>query len=634
MNSILRKIWPLFFAFLVFPLNSETSLLKEGWTFTSHLTNITRSIEVGKPLIEQGYEVPIKGVYKKVIYLDKMPDYSLAINLDRIHSADETFWNGQLIGKTGSFSPEYYAYWHKVRYYEIPLSKLKMGENLLEVHIECMEKEFRCGIFRSVPVLGTQDEIKDKMIFEDVGQIVMAALFFGIFLQQGIGYALNRSSKSGLYLAFTAIFFVGWRIPALNKIHFLEINPEILTRLLFFCQFLFPVFIMLFVHTLIDRRITKLAIITFILDTILAICQLFEMSPDFRFYLVYIWYLLLGIKVPILVTLLYRNYTRSIEAIVVSIGALVATFFGLIDVVTDFVTGQNAYLTQYGILSFLFSGVLAIALQSARTKRDLRNLNESLEMIVILRTQELEKQYKILNDDLLIAAGLQAKLIPPMQFEHKSLRVASTFLPMEKIGGDYYDYYIHDDDSITFLLCDVLGHGIAAALIASMLKVNFYELVTKKIDPAQLLTQLNNKMLPVVEKNYITAVCCNFNFQNQVLKYGIMGHPSPLYLTKSSGVTESLTGRGPIMGWRKEVELESLSINFSPGDRFFFYTDGITESQNINKELFGEKRLISLLESLREDSTQEVNEKVLSVVKNYAHRISDDVTYFVVDIVL
>lgn len=100
-------------------------------------------------------------------------------------------------------------------------------------------------------------------------------------------------------------------------------------------------------------------------------------------------------------------------------------------------------------------------------------------MLITLRTQELHKQYKLLHDDLVMAAGLQAKLIPPMEFKHHTLSVASVFMPMEKIGGDYFDYYIHEDGSITFLLCDVLGHGIAAALIASMLKVNFWRLLRK-----------------------------------------------------------------------------------------------------------------------------------------------------------
>lgn len=156
------------------------------------------------------------------------------------------------------------------------------------------------------------------------------------------------------------------------------------------------------------------------------------MDPDSRFYLVYIWYVLLAIKVPILIQLLARNYKKTSEAIVVSLGALVATFFGIADVITDVMTGKNAYLTQYGILTFLFTGVLAIALQSARTRRELRNLNESLEMLVTLRTQELHKQYKLLHDDLVMAAGLQSKLNPPMEFKHKTLSVASVFMPIGK----------------------------------------------------------------------------------------------------------------------------------------------------------------------------------------------------------
>lgn len=627
----MKLVWVLLFLFSL-SLNAEMVSLESGWTFQLEAETDSRPVLVGVSLVSQGYRVPIRGKYRLKIPIHIFPEYSQAIYMDRIHTADQTFWNGKAIGSTGSFTPDYYPYWHKVRYYEIPISLLKQGENELVVEIECRETQFRCGLFRSIPLFGSQDEIKDKMVFEDVNQILIAALFFGIFLQQAIGYALNRSSKSGLYLAGTAIFFVGWRLPVLNKIHFLMIHPEVLVRLLFFCQFIFPVFIMLFVHTLFDRRITKLAVITFFLDTVLAFIQLFPMDPDSRFYLVYIWYVLLAIKVPILVQLLVRNYKKTAEAIVVSLGALVATFFGIADVITDVLTGKNAYLTQYGILTFLFAGVLAIALQSARTRRELRNLNESLEMLVTLRTQELHKQYKLLHDDLVMAAGLQSKLIPPMEFKHHTLSVASVFMPMEKIGGDYFDYYIHEDGSISFLLCDVLGHGIAAALIASMLKVNFLEIAPKEKDPAVFLSELNLKMLPVVEKNYITAVASHFDLERSVMKYSVMGHPSPYSMNVVSNSLAPLSGRGPIMGWKKDVLVETFSRDLKSGDRFFFYTDGITESQNKNRELYGELRLKEQLTAGLDLSLFELNEKIKKDIRNFAFRLSDDVTYFTIDI--
>ncbi|XDD45519.1 PP2C family protein-serine/threonine phosphatase [Leptospira sp. WS39.C2] len=617
--------------FLSVALSAEMVPLDSGWTFQLEGDSTRKNIKVGVPLVEQGYKVPLRGKYHLTIPISELPESSLSIYLDRIHSADKTFWNGKFIGSTGGMTPEYYAYWHKVRYYEIPNSYVLLGENHLEIEVECRETQFRCGLFRSIPIFGTQNDIKDKMIYEDVNQILMAALFFGIFLQQAIGYALNRSSRSGLYLAGTAIFFVCWRLPALNKIHFLGLNPEILVRLLFFCQFIFPVFIMLFVHTLFERRITKIAFLTFLFDSILACIQLLELNPDLRFYFVYVWYVLLGIKVPILVQLLASNYKKSSEAIVVSIGALLATFFGIADVLTDVVTGKNAYLTQYGILTFLFSGVLAIALQSSRTKRDLRNLNESLEMIVTLRTQELQKQYKLLHDDLIMAASLQSKLIPPMEFQYQRLNVASMFMPMEKIGGDYFDFYVHEDGSLTFLLCDVLGHGIAAALIASMLKVNFLEIAPKIKDPSSFLHELNLKMLPVVEKNYITAVASHFDLNHQVLTYSVMGHPSPFHQNLKDNTLDTLSGRGPIMGWKKEIQLETFTLPLRSGDRFFFYTDGITESHNKEKEMFGESRLRSQLTEGIDLSPKELNEKIKKEIKKFTFRLSDDVTYFTID---
>ncbi|BDA78020.1 hypothetical protein LPTSP3_g09500 [Leptospira kobayashii] len=609
----------------------EVRRLETGWTFTDFGTNETKPVQVGQGLVDQGYSVPIRGVYRLEVDIAKPAVYTQGIFLDRLHSVDSTFWNGKSIGSTGKFSPDYYPYWISSRFYSIPTDSILLGKNVLEVQIECREVEFMCGIFRNIPRMGSYESLKDELIYEDLRQLVFVSLFFGIFIQQAISYILNRSSHAGLYLAATAILFVTWRLPILHKIHFLDWNPELLVRTLFFSQCMFPCAIILFVYSLFEEKPSRIVLGLLSLDVVIGFIQFFPLNPDYRFQFVYLWYVLLAFKVPLLITLLARFYNKKSEAIVVSIGALVATCFGIADIVSDLAIGKNQYLSQYGIFAFMFSGILAIGIQNARTRNALKNLNESLEMIVGQRTQELEKQYRILSDEMHMAGSLQSKLIPSMQGDVCGLKVNSVYIPMEKIGGDYYDFYIHDKDTVMFLLCDVLGHGIPAALIASMLKISFLELGPKHKEPDRLLEELNLKMIPVVDKNYITALACSFDLKSMEVRYSVMGHPNPIFVSGTGHAPVILDGKGPILGWRKEAKIQSWKMNLYQGDRYFFYTDGITEAQNSYKELFGESRLLELLSDGRGLEPKQLNKKILDSVRTYSPKLSDDLTFFTVE---
>lgn len=594
-------------------------------------TNETKPIEVGRGLVEQGYSVPIRGVYRLEINIPEPSVHTQGVFLDRLHSVDKTYWNGKFIGGAGEFSPDYYPYWIRSRFYSIATDQILSGKNILEIQIECREKEFMCGMFRSIPRMGSYESIKDELIYQDLYQLVFVSLFVGIFLQQAISYILNRSSHAGLYLAATAISFVAWRLPLLHKIHFLGWNPELLVRTLFFSQCIFPCFIILFVYSLFEEKPSRIVFTILALDVIVAVVQFLPLNPDDRFQFIYLWYGLLTFKIPILVSLLSRFYKKKPEAIVVSIGALVATCFGIADIVSDLVVGKNQYLSQYGIFAFMFAGILAIGIQNARTRRALKNLNESLELIVGLRTQELEKQYRLLSDEMHMAGSLQAKLIPSMQGNVCGLKVNSVYIPMEKIGGDYFDFYIHDQDTVMFLLCDVLGHGIPAALIASMLKISFLELGPKHKEPDKLLEELNQKMIPVVDKNYITALACSFDLKTMKVHYSVMGHPNPILVSGKGMAPVILDGKGPILGWIKEAKIRSWKMDLYQGDRYFFYTDGITEAQNSYKELFGEDRLLELLSDGRGLEPSQLNQKILNSVRLYSPKLSDDLTFFTVE---
>ncbi|PJZ68172.1 serine/threonine protein phosphatase [Leptospira perolatii] len=608
--------------------------LDADWTFTQEGSPTPRSVKIALGLLDQGYKIPIKGKYRIAIhYSGKNDGLTQGVYLDRIQSIDKTYWNGKLIGSTGEFDP-YSPNWIRPRFYPIPTHMILPGENVLEVEIECRESRLFCGIFRSAPKVGDYDKIKEDLIYEDLVQVTFAVLFLGIFLQQAIAHFLNRYSNASLFLSLSAILYVGWRVAVLNKTHYLGIPFELIVRVFFICQTLFPAFLILFVYALFEKKPGIFVQAILGADFIIAFLHLYSFSPDQRFLMVYFWEILLGLKIIALVSLVATHYKSSGEGKIILIGALLAAFLGISDVVKDVITGKNQFLFQYGMLVFLFAGVMGIAVQNARARKDLKELNESLETLVEIRTQELEKQYRLLNEEIIVAAGLQSKLIPGLDGKIGRLLVNSVYVPAEKIGGDYFDSYAYGEDKIQFLLCDVAGHGISAALIASMLKISFLELAPKHSEPADLLIELNARLVPVVEKNFITAVAATFDLELGEVRYSLAGHPPPVLVREESEEPIIMDGKGSILGWRKEIQLGTWREKLKRGDRFFFYTDGITEAISPEKEMFGEARLISLLRDSFSRNPRNLNEEILANIKDFAgNKLPDDVTYLTVDVI-
>lgn len=626
------------YLFFVLSLYAEASVAKrtlsEGWTFESAETGSVLPVRVGENLVSQGYKTPIQGIYRiEIEYPEAVPGYTQGVYLDRIQSVDQVYWNGVWIGETGSLDP-YRPDWFRPRLYPIPTDLIRAGKNILEVRVACRETRLLCGMFRSVPKIGDYDSIKEDLIYEDLFQVVIAVLFLGIFVQQAIAYLLNRYSDASLFLALSAIIFVGWRGALLNKIHYMGFSFELVERVFYVCQTLFPSFLFLFVYSMFERRLGIVAKLILGGDFILSILQMLGFDPDTRILLVYGWEILLGLKIPVLIGVLASQFRKSAEATLVLLGALFAAVLGLTDIAIDLLTGKNEFFSQYGLLVFLFSGIMGISVQNARARSDLKRLNDSLETLVQSRTQELEKQYKILNEEFLVAGGLQSRLIPGLDGQIGGLSVNSVYVPMEKIGGDYFDFHDYGDGQVQFLLCDVAGHGISAALIASMLKISFLELAPKHPEPAELLASLNSRMVPVVEKNFITAVAALFDTKTGQISYSLAGHPAPILMRDPLSVPVFLEGRGPILGWRKEIRLGTWRQELRKGDRFFFYTDGITEALNSGREMFGEGRLLDLLRDSFDRSPRNLNEMILSSLREFAGiRLPDDVTYFAVDVI-
>jgi serine phosphatase RsbU (regulator of sigma subunit) len=218
---------------------------------------------------------------------------------------------------------------------------------------------------------------------------------------------------------------------------------------------------------------------------------------------------------------------------------------------------------------------------------------------------ELYEKNRQIQWELEAAKKVQQFIIPTSFSNITYPRVSGLYLPIEDIGGDYFDCYDINDDCTGFLIADVTGHGIPAALVMAMPKMIFSIYSTRYEKPAELLKTVNTKIKSVLlDGQYITCFYMVYNNREHTLYYCNAGHTRALLHRARDGSIIALDTRGYFIGITTDADYEEKSILVEKGDRVFVYTDGLSEIKNDKKEEFGEKRIASFIRknsSLRGD---------------------------------
>ena len=135
-----------------------------------------------------------------------------------------------------------------------------------------------------------------------------------------------------------------------------------------------------------------------------------------------------------------------------------------------------------------------------------------------------EERLLAINKELEIARRIQFSILPQSVPALTGLDIAARYLPMSAVAGDFYDFLFIDEKRIGILIADVTGHGIPAALIASMLKVAFATQAHHANDPACVLTGLNRALCGKFEEHFVTAAYLFIDLENYLLRYSAAGH--------------------------------------------------------------------------------------------------------------
>ena len=212
------------------------------------------------------------------------------------------------------------------------------------------------------------------------------------------------------------------------------------------------------------------------------------------------------------------------------------------------------------------------------------------------RTFANEERLLALNKELEIAREIQSCTLPQSVPKVTGLEIAARYVPMSAVAGDFYDFLVVDENRLGVLVADVTGHGVPAALIASMLKVAFAEQFPHAADPVAVLTGLNRSLCGKFEEHFVTAAYVFLDLEAGVMRYAGAGHP-PLMLatTQSATTVRQIEQNGLMLGLFPEAAYSAIEISLCDGDRCLLYTDGVVEAVNSAHEEFGKLRLERVL---------------------------------------
>jgi len=216
-----------------------------------------------------------------------------------------------------------------------------------------------------------------------------------------------------------------------------------------------------------------------------------------------------------------------------------------------------------------------------------------LGTVVAHRVFAGEARLAAVQRDLETARRIQTSILPRELPRIAGLEVAVRYLPAEDVAGDFYDFLPAGGRRLGVLVADVSGHGVPAALIASMIKVAVAAQADHAASPGQVLTRMNRVFHGKLRDHFITAAYVVLDLDAGRLLWANAGHPPPLLQT-AAGVRE-LAPTGAILGRLSRAEHGERSLPIAPGDRLLLFTDGIPECPSPAGELFGDDRLESFL---------------------------------------
>ena len=277
-----------------------------------------------------------------------------------------------------------------------------------------------------------------------------------------------------------------------------------------------------------------------------------------------------------------------------------------------------------GFVGFIGTETL-FKVQNALLLTNIREIEE--------RDREIRQKNEQMETDLRMATELQQALMPSTYPTFPAdaaagdtrLRFCHRYLPATQMGGDFFHIARLSDDTAAVCVCDVMGHGVRAALITAMMRAMIETHSVEAPEPGRLLTQLNSEFMGILKQTgtlvFVTVLYCVINIRTGTARFARAGHPPPLQVRRSSGEVKTIimdaNSAGPAIGIIPNAPFNTTESNIAPGDFLLFFTDGIIEVEASDGSQFGIEGLQQSVRAHLNESTESLLDAVVSDVYKF-----------------
>ena len=296
------------------------------------------------------------------------------------------------------------------------------------------------------------------------------------------------------------------------------------------------------------------------------------------------------------------------------------------------VTSKFPWRDRSGRIKGTF-GVSSDVTKLVLAEREASDLANQLQ----IKNQAYEEELHLARE---IQQALSTGSMPSLSNPNFQLHFGSRYIPISGLAGDFFEVVRISDDQVGVLICDVMGHGIRAALIVAMLRGLLEKQSGQAADPAAFLGGLNEGLAAILERAgttmFATAFYAVFDLNKSTLCYSSAGHPGPIMVehSKVRQIAAQRSEKGPALGLFSEATYPAQTIDMRGVERLILFTDGVLEAENSDGEPYFENRLMEIINQHTGSDTDATLDHILNSVLDYSQseHFDDDVCLLLVDV--
>jgi len=275
------------------------------------------------------------------------------------------------------------------------------------------------------------------------------------------------------------------------------------------------------------------------------------------------------------------------------------------------------------------------------TEHDLQLLTTlSNQVASYLRILSLSREVastEQLKQQLEIARQIQYRLLPLEPPRMDGIEAAGRIITAERVGGDYYDFFLSRTKRPTFVIADVSGHSIGAALIMAAFRSAIKSQMDAEYAPSILVQRLNQILYEDLfqAEQFISMAFIKYVKSRQLIQFTNAGHPPPIVWRRATKQFEELITSDPLLGIEPLSIYHDKHVVVSKGDVIVLYTDGVTEATNSKGERFGKQRLFETLKGVFDKTPREIVDAIVDATASFVEPAAprDDVTALVLKVI-